>query len=897
MNSCAIFRWLILLGLGVAGAFGADRLMAAQPVSGPPDDQLYYRRTHEGAWPPAGVNSADHAGETTNTSPAAAAIPASVHASGVAPQGLLDNNVNPASLGKGDWIWQMSTTMTHLGVTTVQQVVDYEKNLGMQWITVKCGDGGSIYSQFSSDLITRAHAAGLKIFGWAYAYGNNTGAYGNSSTQAANINGEINVAKSALNLGADGFIIDAEIEYETNVTRRADATTYATSIRAAYPTRFLAHAPFPYIQSHSGFPYLEFGTNCDAVMPQDYWGAIGISPTTMVVNMNSQWRSWQNSLTGFNTNAIKPIVPLGQSYAPVTGGEITAFLNCLQTNTPKATAAGYAGVSFWDAQERTTDMDSAVAAAVIGSSSNLAPYLISQPVLNPVCDPGASVSFPATAGGAAPLVYAWKFNGISMPGATNSQLSLTNVQPVNAGFYTVTVTNTNGSVTSSPVGLLVYPPQATVFADTFDTDSSANWMVNRSSSDTGVAFNFDYSKLGIPSAPHATGGTTRGVQMKANLTLGVVAALSISPTNQSFAGDYRLHFDGWINANGPFPGGGVSSTEFLTAGLGTTGKRTEWTGAGSTADGYYFSADGDGGVANTSTTSGDYCLYSGATLLSYTTGDYVAGTDTAARDNLNTYYLTAFPTGAAAPAVQQTTYTQQSGTLNAGTLGLGWHDFMISRRGTTVDWSVDGYRIATISNCTFTASNVCVGFWDPFASLTDNTNLSFGLVDNVRVEVPAVAPVIAVQPTNVAVKVAGTATLAVTGSGLPVPGYQWAFKGTPIVGATNASLTLLNVQTNQAGNYAVTLTNVAGAVTSASVSLTLLTAAPAQFQAVTELPNQTLQLSGSGDAGGYYYLETSTDLAHWTPVATLVATNGIFQYNTGAVTNDAQRYFRARSGP
>src|ERR1035438_295507 len=78
--------------------------------------------------------------------------------------GLLDNGVDPSNLGKGDWIWEMPQTETHLGVSTVQAVIDYEKGLGMQWITVKCGDGSSIWTQFSSDLITRAHAAGLKIF-------------------------------------------------------------------------------------------------------------------------------------------------------------------------------------------------------------------------------------------------------------------------------------------------------------------------------------------------------------------------------------------------------------------------------------------------------------------------------------------------------------------------------------------------------------------------------------------------------------------------------------------------------------------------------------------------------------------------------------------------------------
>ena len=74
--------------------------------------------------------------------------------------------------------------------------------------------------------------------------------------------------------------------------------------------------------------------------------------------------------------------------------------------------------------------------------------------------------------------------------------------------------------------------------------------------------------------------------MKANLAGNAVAALSLSPTNQIFSGDYRLHFDAWVNVNGPFPGGdGGGSTEFLTGGIGTSGARTEWNVSGSTADG------------------------------------------------------------------------------------------------------------------------------------------------------------------------------------------------------------------------------------------------------------------------------------------------------------------------
>jgi hypothetical protein len=709
--------------------------LAAQP-SAPPDADLYYRRTHDGAWPPAGTNPSDHSGETTNIVKAGSVLPPK----NVQPKILLYDNVDPANLGKGDWIWEVPQTETRLGVTSVQGIIDYETSLGMQWITVKCGDGNNIWTQFSSDLITRAHAAGLKIFGWAYAYGNNSAHYGSGATDSANINGEINVALNALALGADGFIIDAEIEYETNVTRAADATFYAGTIKSNYPSYFLAHAPFPYINSHPGFPYAQFGIYCDAVMPQDYWGAIGISPQTMVFNMNSQWRSWQNSLTGSNTNAIKPIVPLAQSYSPVTGAQITQFLYALQTNSPKATVAGYNGVSFWDAQERNADMDSAIVAANIGTNAQ-PPFAFVSPQLQRVIDSGGGANFTATVSGTPPFNYQWLLNGVPIPGATTNFYNVVNAQANNAGNYSVLVTNSFGTNASAAVSLAVYPVQTTIFSDNFDSNTATNWNANKSSSDNSVTFNFDYSTLGIPSAPHSTGGTTLGVQLKANLTLGVVAAISISPANQTFSGDYRLHFDGWINVNGPFPGGGASSTEFLTAGIGTSGTRTEWTGGGSTADGFYFSADGDGGVSATSTTTGDYSGYIGTAWQNAASGIYAAGS----LDNASSYYSTLFPTGQSAPELQQANYSQQTGALASGTFGLAWHDVIVSRRGNTVDWVIDGIRMATISNATFTASNVFVGFWDPFASLTDNTNLSFGLVDNVRVEIPAVAPVVTLQ--------------------------------------------------------------------------------------------------------------------------------------------------------
>jgi hypothetical protein len=62
---------------------------------------------------------------------------------------------------------------------------------------------------------------------------------------------------------------------------------------------------------------------------------------------------------------------------------------------------------------------------------------------------GSNVTFTANATGAAPLQYQWRFTGRPLAGATNSTLTLSNVQNVNRGDYSVIVSNAL-AVTVSP---------------------------------------------------------------------------------------------------------------------------------------------------------------------------------------------------------------------------------------------------------------------------------------------------------------------------------------------------------------------------------------------------------------------------------------------------------------
>ncbi len=72
---------------------------------------------------------------------------------------------------------------------------------------------------------------------------------------------------------------------------------------------------------------------------------------------------------------------------------------------------------------------------------------------------GSSAIFTVAVTGTEAFAFQWEKNGFAIPGATGATLALTNVQPSDAGQYSVNVTNGVGSVTSDGAALTVTLPQ------------------------------------------------------------------------------------------------------------------------------------------------------------------------------------------------------------------------------------------------------------------------------------------------------------------------------------------------------------------------------------------------------------------------------------------------------
>jgi hypothetical protein len=120
------------------------------------------------------------------------------------------------------------------------------------------------------------------------------------------------------------------------------------------------------------------------------------------------------------------------------------------------------------------------ATSAVATISILVPLEITRQPTNQVATPGSEVLFAVSASGNGSMLYQWSFKGSPIGNETNSTLSIKSAQPDYAGNYTVKVTDSIGSVTSSPARLTIVAPAPALSAATV------------SPGPTSGAFSFNY---------------------------------------------------------------------------------------------------------------------------------------------------------------------------------------------------------------------------------------------------------------------------------------------------------------------------------------------------------------------------------------------------------------------
>ena len=188
------------------------------------------------------------------------------------------------------------------------------------------------------------------------------------------------------------------------------------------------------------------------VAPYTVNAQVGVPYSRQLTTSGQTAHSWSAS-TATNGSPVFPLTPglwLTNSDGKIGG-------------TPTVATVSNITISAWENSGNRGASVFAVFTFTItnGTGSVTAPTILTQPQsqTNYV---GDTANFMVTASGTAPLNYQWQFNGAPISGATASNYALPNVQTSNAGTYSVVVTNTAGTVTSSNAALTVLVPAADV---------------------------------------------------------------------------------------------------------------------------------------------------------------------------------------------------------------------------------------------------------------------------------------------------------------------------------------------------------------------------------------------------------------------------------------------------
>ena len=545
---------------------------------------------------------------------------------------------------------------------------------------------------------------------------------------------------------------------------------------------------------------------------------------------------------------------------------------------------------------------------------------------------GQTAVFSVLANGATPLAYQWLFKGVPLAGETGSQLTLNQVQTNQVGGYSVVVTNAYGTTNSRVANLVVQPtcvPVGMTPIWSLAPGSRPYLTVSALPYERGMVYNPITQRLLIVSrnGPHV-------YALNAN-TGADSHELNISGVS---GGTYALLMVGAA------ADGAVYAGNLTTAGTTTAFKLYRWANDSPTTV-PTVAYSGDPGAGN-GQRWGDTLDVRGAgtntqILLASRAGNVVAVLTTANGTTFTSKLITvpdapagAFGLGLAFGAgntfwgkATSQDLRQVGFDLGAGTGStIRSHaapDFpaAVAPIGVSLPLNLLGGIKVGVSGNDFRLYNLTPANSPPVALATnsfptDNENsqtgtgaTSFGdtrvyalgannglLALEIQCAAPTVPPTIDTHPQSQSVKLGSNATFTVLATGDVPLHYQWQFKGIGIMGATGSSYTRWNVQTSDAGNYTVTVTNVAGVASSQPATLTVMLPQRAHFEAINLLADGRIKLLWTGEPGWSYMLQASTNVSFsdWSTMGPVSGSNGWFAFVDDDATNMERRFYRTQ---
>jgi parallel beta-helix repeat protein len=504
------------------------------------------------------------------------------------------------------------------------------------------------------------------------------------------------------------------------------------------------------------------------------------------------------------------------------------------------------------------------------------PSIVLQPT-NQTVLAGDNALFAVVGDGTAPLSYQWRFNGTDLFFQTNSLLVITNVQAVDAGGYSVKITNQGGDVVSETAVLSLRTPVIRyVDAGSLNPQPPFSTWANAArtlqdaadlslAGDEIVATNGIYSSSGrylinatnrilIPArvAVRSVNGpafttilgetNTRCVYLEDFASL-VGFTLTRGQANDG-GGAFCLSTNAFIanciivsNSASGGSGGGVYGGTLTNCTL--AGNSASYGGGAASGSGPYSCALNSCVISSNSAS-----YFGGGTIGCRLNGCLVIGNTAVTGGGVHglpaVFCLNCTIVGNTA-AVQGGGIWGTNGMLAtsivyhnkaASSEDMGWGSrpqimYCCTPQKETYDTTLVTNEPAFVDlaggNLRLTASSLCINagansYAAGAVDLDGNPRIHEGVVDIGAYEfqgtfVP-IPVTITQQPMSQEAVLGDTVTLTVVAEGTPPLTYQWQFEGANVPGKTDTVLVLANINTGQFGTYTVRVTGRAGPVVS-----------------------------------------------------------------------------------
>ena len=443
-----------------------------------------------------------------------------------------------------------------------------------------------------------------------------------------------------------------------------------------------------------------------------------------------------------------------------------------------------------------------VTSAVVNLLVEAGPPIISTAPVSGSRYPGGTATFSVAALGSVPLSYQWSKGATPIPGATAATLTIPELSTIDAGDYTVTVTNPYGSRTAT-ASLSILPITGNYVSAVLGAGPIGYWRMNETV---------------VGTAADSQGG--RDGTFNATVTTGVVGPRP-APVPGLESGNTALSLNG-LTSDIIVPALNLNkNTMTIVAWINPALTQSDWAGV-------VFSRGG-GTVAGMSVRTDGELRYTWNDLA--TTYNWVSG-----------LY----------PAPDAWNFVAMIVEPNQGTLALDTGTGLQFATNPELTHPVQGFPAVMhfgtdpSGNRIFAGAIDEVAIYDRALSQEEITTLRNAAFQNTYTPTPIT---ITQQPKSQEILVGGSYTLSVKATGSQPLTYQWQKNGADLPGAVRSSLSFNNATEADSGTYRLVISQGAANVTSATANF-VVHPTPAYLDATRDLVLHLKFDGGYADSSG-----------------------------------------------